>query len=80
LILPFLSLVLIGCGIVLTLVARGYKMSQVAPVGSTNPRHWIPIWRTEAHFRPPGYSLNLVGFCSISAGGLLLLVKYLVLR
>ncbi len=78
--LSFLVVVLIVGGMVLALVGRRYKTSRVLPVASVRPRHWVPIWRTKAHFRPPGYSLNLVGICSISAGGLLLLVKYLVVR
>lgn len=37
-----------------------------APKPSLNPRHWTPIWRSEGHFRGPGFLMMFIGlqlFC-----------------
>ena len=46
---------LIGFGMFLSSIF--YRKPDAPPIASLNPKHWIPVWKQQDHFRGPGYSL-----------------------
>jgi hypothetical protein len=55
-----------------------FRAPDAPPFASCNPKHWKPVWRHEvrAAFRPPGYTVMLVGLIL----GILGMLAGLILR
>jgi hypothetical protein len=74
----FLSVALILLGFILIVVALKFRTSKSHSLLSFNPKHWIPLWKMREAFRPPGYTLNLVGWLLVLVGCAISVVKYLL--
>lgn len=66
-ILAIISLV----GALLLFVSLFFRSESAPPVGSPNPRDWVPVWRQQSHFREPGFLLMLIGLELFSGGALI---------
>jgi hypothetical protein len=73
-----LGLALILLGLIIVLMALRFRTPESPPLLSFNPKHWIPLWKMREAFRPPGYTLNLVGWLLVLVGCAISVVKYLL--
>lgn len=64
-------------GIALSIYALKYRTAEFPKpliIASFNPRNWIPFWKTQKWFNPPGFLINLIGTAMIIVGMIMMLI------
>ena len=66
-----LTAFMIIIGGVMFFASAFYRAPDAPSIPSFNPKHWVPVWKQQSHFRGPGYALMFWGIQIMGLGVLL---------